>query len=420
MQRLRVASDGRTLCTEDGQPFFWLGDTAWELLHHASRDEIVRYLEVRQRQGFNVVQTVFVPEIEGPFRPNAEGQLPLTDLDDPKPSEGYLGLASFLLDQAELRGIRVALLPTWGSWAVEEKHPLFRNKRIFHDGNSEAYARRLAEALGDRPNLVYVLGGDRDPKLAPEVWRAMARGIRSAVGDRCLITYHPTGLSSSGDLLHHEPWLDFHMIQTGHVREVDPAWWVQRDWLREPPKPTLLGEPAYEAIPDRLERHDDLLDADDVRLHWYAAVFAGSIGVTYGCNAVWMCWEPRWEPIADIVPPPFLAADQPWLEALHKPGAEQARWLQDLFCERSLIGRTPESLIGGRWALHGDQPRPWTLVWLPFGGELRMTARFDPSRLEWHDPRTGATLPAHNDGPSARCLRLRAPDNRDWVLSVDA
>lgn len=420
MQRLQVASDRRTLCTEDGEPFFWLGDTAWELLHHATRQEIVRYLEVRQRQGFNVVQTVFVPEIEGPFRPNAEGHLPLTSLDDPAPAEGYLDLATFLLDEAAKRGIRVALLPTWGSWAVEERHPLFRSKRIFHEGNAEGYARKLAEGLGDRANLVYVLGGDRDPKAAPEVWKAMAKGLRSVVGRGCLITYHPYGLCTSSDPFHGEPWLDFNMIQTGHTREVDPSWWVQRDWLLEPPKPVLVGEPAYEAIPDRLERHDDPLSADDVRLHWYAAVFAGSIGITYGCNSVWMCWDPKWEPIAEIVPPPFLGADQPWLEALGKPGAEQVRWLKALFDDRSLIGRRPESLIGGRWALHGDRPHPWTLVWMPYGGEIRMTARFEPRRILWNDPRNGCTLPADNRGPSARHLRLRAPDNRDWVLSLDA
>ncbi len=30
---LHVSHDGRRIVTDDGAPFFWLGDTAWELLH---------------------------------------------------------------------------------------------------------------------------------------------------------------------------------------------------------------------------------------------------------------------------------------------------------------------------------------------------------------------------------------------------
>ena len=36
---LRVANDRRHLITENGDPFFWMGDTAWELFHRLSRDE---------------------------------------------------------------------------------------------------------------------------------------------------------------------------------------------------------------------------------------------------------------------------------------------------------------------------------------------------------------------------------------------
>lgn len=31
--QLRVSSNNRFLETSDGKPFFWLGDTAWELFH---------------------------------------------------------------------------------------------------------------------------------------------------------------------------------------------------------------------------------------------------------------------------------------------------------------------------------------------------------------------------------------------------
>jgi hypothetical protein len=31
---LKISTDKRHLVKKDGSPFFWLGDTAWELFHH--------------------------------------------------------------------------------------------------------------------------------------------------------------------------------------------------------------------------------------------------------------------------------------------------------------------------------------------------------------------------------------------------
>lgn len=39
---IRVSSDGHFLVQPDGQPFFWLGDAAWELFHRLDRDETDR------------------------------------------------------------------------------------------------------------------------------------------------------------------------------------------------------------------------------------------------------------------------------------------------------------------------------------------------------------------------------------------
>ncbi|MBN1676685.1 MAG: DUF4038 domain-containing protein [Kiritimatiellae bacterium] len=47
MQRLKASDDGRFLVQEDGTPFFWLGDTAWRLIHVLTREEQDRYLADR-------------------------------------------------------------------------------------------------------------------------------------------------------------------------------------------------------------------------------------------------------------------------------------------------------------------------------------------------------------------------------------
>ncbi len=62
IEKLKVSANGHYLETKSGNPFFWLGDTGWEMLHRLNRDEVDTYLENRSKKGFNVIQTVLVSE----------------------------------------------------------------------------------------------------------------------------------------------------------------------------------------------------------------------------------------------------------------------------------------------------------------------------------------------------------------------
>ena len=64
LPRLKVSDGGHFLATEEGKPFFYLADTAWELFHRLDREEAVRYLDNRARLGFNVVQAVAIAEVK--------------------------------------------------------------------------------------------------------------------------------------------------------------------------------------------------------------------------------------------------------------------------------------------------------------------------------------------------------------------
>ena len=48
---LKVSDNHRFLVTESGQPFFWLGDTAWELFHRLKREDAELYLKNRAAKG---------------------------------------------------------------------------------------------------------------------------------------------------------------------------------------------------------------------------------------------------------------------------------------------------------------------------------------------------------------------------------
>ena len=78
--QLKATENGHYLQFEDGTPFFWLGDTSWELFHRLNLNEIEHYLDNRSKKGFNVVQAVVLAELDGLRTPNQYGELPLKTL----------------------------------------------------------------------------------------------------------------------------------------------------------------------------------------------------------------------------------------------------------------------------------------------------------------------------------------------------
>lgn len=161
LPQLKVSENKRYLVTEDGKPFFWLGDTAWELFHRTTREEAIHYLDVRSKQGFNVVQAVALAEEDGLNVPNSYGHLPLTEFDPTKPTlvdgpeNDYWDHVDFVVAEANRRGIYVGFLPTWGDkwnkkWGV--------GPEVFTVDNAEAYGKWLGDRYRDA-GVIWILGG---------------------------------------------------------------------------------------------------------------------------------------------------------------------------------------------------------------------------------------------------------------------
>jgi len=188
MQLVSVHESRRFLQTEDGSPFFWLGDTTWELFHRLSRTEIADFLSIRHQQGFNIIQAVALAELDGIRVPNREGHFPLIDEDPSKPdlrAGGYWDLVDFAFDIAEKEKIYIALLPTWGD---KIKKDWGDGPEIFTIENARAYGEFIGKRYGHRDNLIWIMGGDRsfEPKQL-EIVRAMAEGIRATEAKRHLM-----------------------------------------------------------------------------------------------------------------------------------------------------------------------------------------------------------------------------------------
>ena len=104
LPRLKVSDNKRFLVTADGKPFFYLGDTAWELFHRLNRDDADLYLRDRAAKRFTVIQAVVLAEFAGLTEPNALGHLPLTNNDPTKPNEDYFRDVDWVVNRAEELG----------------------------------------------------------------------------------------------------------------------------------------------------------------------------------------------------------------------------------------------------------------------------------------------------------------------------
>ncbi len=163
--QLRVSDNKRFLVTKEGKPFFWLGDTAWELFHRLSREEAHKYLKDRADKGFTVIQAVALAELDGLHDPNAYGEIPLENDDPAKPREAYFQHVDYIINKANDYGLNIALLPTWGDKVFKDRWGA--GPEIFNVDNAKVYGRWLANRYKNKSNIIWILGGDRNPMIKP-------------------------------------------------------------------------------------------------------------------------------------------------------------------------------------------------------------------------------------------------------------
>ena len=279
--RLRVTANHRYLEYEDGRPFFYLGDTAWELFHRLNREEADRYLRNRAQKGFTVIQAVVLAVVGGLDEPNANGDLPLIDRDPEKPNEAYFKHVDHIVNRAEELGLFIGMLPTWGkNWRRFEAKPPY----VFNVDNARAYGRFLGKRYRDK-SIIWILGGDSGIYLDEEraIIVAMGKGLREGDGGTHLITFHPRGPGRSSDYFHQTAWIDFNMYQSSHgAHDHDNGLFAEHDYALKRPKPTLGGEPRYECMTvgfyfKNYNRYDRV-DAYDARRAAYWAMLSGACG----------------------------------------------------------------------------------------------------------------------------------------------
>jgi hypothetical protein len=418
---LRISDNKRFLMHSDGTPFFYLGDTAWELFHRLNREDASRYLENRRQKGFTVIQSVVLAELDGLNAPNAYGEKPLVNNNPATPNEAYFQHVDYIVRRAEDKGIFIGMLPTWGDKVSKEwgVGPV-----IFDNSNARAYGRFLGARYKEQPNIIWILGGDRKGDGVEEIWRQMALGLGEGDGGSHLKTFHPMGGNSSSAWFHSEEWLDFNMLQSSHGRrDLENCRMVEADYERRPAKPCMDGEPRYEDHPIDWKPEKGWFDEYDVRQAAYWALFAGAHGHTYGCHDIWQMMSPGRTPIS--------AARNNWYDVLDLPGAWDMLLVRNLLESRPFFQRIPDpSLLEdghGTGPHHVEASRgdDYLFAYLPTASPITLQmGRISGKsvRAWWYNPRDGKATPIGtfpNEGKKEFTPPAGPDRNNDWVLVVD-
>lgn len=435
---LKVSENGRYLTQENGDPFFWLGDTGWLLFNKLNRDEAVTYLDDRKSKGFNVVQAMVLHTVPS-VNVYGDSSIVNKDISQPFVTKGfnpdnaeeydYWDHIDFIIDKAAEKGLYMALVPVWGSPVKDGKVSVAQAK---------AYARFLADRWKDKKNIIWLNGGDIKGSDSIAVWQEIGKTIKS-IDTNHLMTYHPRGRTGSSDWFHEEKWLDFNMVQSGHRRyDQDTSanedkhygednWkFMEADWKRTPTKPTIDGEPSYEGIPHGLHDIEEPRWTDaDVRRYGYWSVFAGAFGYTYGQNSVMQMHS-------KVDTTSAYGSDELWNEALQAPGAGQMKYLKDLMLSRdNYFDRVPDqSLVANNGEKYdrilATRTDDYAFIYTYNGREIKVNMgkiKGDQVAASWFNPRNGETTKigkVDNQGVQSFKPEGGQKDGNDWVLILDS
>lgn len=432
---LKLSENNRYFQKENGDPFFWLGDTGWLLFSKLDRKDAEIYLEDRAKKGFNVIQVMVIHQLK---LTNFYGDSALInqDISQPKTTPGnsfdkgddydFWDHMDYVIDLAEQKGLYMALVPVWGS-----------NVKSGNVSKSQAeqYASWLAQRYANRTNIIWLNGGDTKGDQNRDIWNTIGKQLRQH-SPKHLITFHPFGRTKSSMWFQDEDWLDFNMFQSGHRRyDQDDSelgygqdnWkYVRDDYALPSLKPTIDGEPSYEGIPQGLhDPSEPYWNDDDLRRYGYWSVFAGAFGFTYGHNAIMQMYQPGDEK-------PAYGAREYWSEALDAPGAQQMKHMKSLLLSKPFFNRIPDqSLIASGQGEKYDyqiatRGNDYGFVYTYNGRKIQVAmGKIAGTKViaSWFNPRDGKYLPIgefENKGSQSFNPPGEIRDGNDWVLVLES
>jgi hypothetical protein len=397
---LAVGADHRHLVDQTGAPFLIQGDAAWSLISGLTSEEAERYLEDRRSKGFN---SVIVNLIEHQFRGPVDryGQNPFTVPGDfSTPNEKYFAHADWVIRKAAEKGIQVFLAPVYLGYIGTNEGWV---KEVLANGpeKSRDWGRYVGKRYAGFDNIVWLIGGDRNPDTAREGVDAIVQGIKE-FDKRHIFSAHCHPENSALDQYAQEGWVDLNTTYTYNIVHG----MLIRDYQRTPPTPFVLIESTYEG------EHN--ASAVQIRRQAYWAILSGATGQFMGNRPIWL-FDPGWEAALnyvgsqDMTRVTELFTSRPWYQLVpddkHEvvvDGLGEFRGLDYLAAARTTDGAT-------------------VIAYMPTSREITVDmtkVSGKEAKAWWFNPRTGKSV-SIGIVPTLGKHKFDPPAEGDWVLVID-
>lgn len=400
-QPFRVSENHRYLIDPQGQPVLFQADAGWSLIANLTKEDATTYLENRRAMGFNAI---LVNLIEHKFAKNAPrniyGDSPFLKMSDwSAPNEKYFAHADWVIRKAAENGITVLLAPVYlGYPGLDEGFV----DEVMATGPERLlrYGQFLGQRYKDFDNIIWVMGGDRDPGPARENVDMIAFGIRQ-FDKRHLFTAHCHSDSSVPEQ-YPGPWLEisnayaYQIIQTRLLEEYN----------RKPVMPFFMIESIYEGEHNSSEVQ--------IRRQAYWTILCGGFGNVMGNRPIWL-FDPGWQ------------------GAMEATGSVGMMYWGKLFRSRRWFDLVPDQDhkvitdgLGEFWGsdyLEAARTSDGSTIIAYMPTERTITV--DMTKLPkgqakawWFDPRTGKASVA-GTYPAEGTRQFTPPAPGDWVLVLD-
>ncbi|MFM1770531.1 MAG: hypothetical protein RJA22_3060 [Verrucomicrobiota bacterium] len=419
---IRVSADGRYFVHEDGTPFFWMGDTAWNGPLLAGADDWAAYVKERARQKFSVVQFVTTQWRAAPDG-DADRALAYTGREKMAVNPAFFRRLDGRVEALNQAGLVAAPVLLWAIGAGA--NPSVNPGQSLPEDQAILLARYMVARWGGNA-VAWMLGGDGDYRGdKAEKWRRIGRGVFGDIA-HAPVTMHPGGQQWVWSEFIEEKWYGFVGYQSGHG-DGDGAWkWLLQgpaaeDWMKLPHRPFVNLEPPYENHLGYQSKKP--LTADTVRrsLYW-SLLNAPTAGVTYGGHGVWG-WDDGTRPPTDHA---GSGTPLPWRKALTMPAAEQVAHVVDFFTSvewwklrpAPLLPVNPGAAIPAKHVTGAkSDDRNLCVLYIPEDRTVEVKLDLMPTspNVTWFNPRTGEKSPAVAVVTQTTC-QFPTPAEGDWIL----
>jgi hypothetical protein len=424
---VRVSPDRHYLMHEDGTPFFWLGDTAWNGPLLSRSEDWILYLRERQRQGFTAVQWVTTQWRASPDG-NRLKEKAFTGEERIAINPAFFQRLDEKIMDLNLSGFLSAPVMLWaiGGGSNPKVNPGFS----LPEDQAILLARYMVARWG-ASQVVWILAGDGDYRGdKAERWKRIGRAV---FGDssHAPVMLHPGGMHWNLDEFQTEKWLDVLGYQSGHGDDDKTLQWIfsgppATDWKKEPSRPFINLEPPYENHV-AYQSKTRISPTSVRRAIYWSLLVAPTAGVTYGGHGVWG-WDDGTKPPTDHS---NTGIPQPWQLALTMPAAEQMKYLAEFFnsiefwrlrpAPQMIVNQPGRESAGKYIAASRTAEGDLAVIYVP--DAKTVTVRIDTlpkaPQVSWFNPSNGERASAVGV-VSDNTVEFVTPGEGDWVMLVKA